>query len=173
MGEWMTSRKNEILIAIVIFAFGAWVFYVSSSIPIGSVVAVVGPKFIPEILAIIIMVMSVLLGISNLKQREHRSLDKSPTIDATKDATPKHFFINPLLRVVTLICLLSGYVFALDVLGFRISSIIFVSLLLLFKGMRSPIWLSIASVALVSFLYLLFYTLLSIPLPVGTLTGMR
>jgi putative tricarboxylic transport membrane protein len=169
----MTSRKTEILIAIVMFAFGAWVFYVSSSIAIGSVVAVVGPKFIPEILAVIIMVMSVLLGISHLMQREHQSLEKAPTINATKDATSKHFFINPVVRVVILICLLGGYVFALDVLGFRISSIIFVSLLLLFKGMHSPFWLSISSVALVSFLYLLFYMLLSIPLPVGSLTGMR
>ena len=89
------------------------------------------------------------------------------------DAAPKSFLNNPMVRIVTLVCLVSGYVFALDLLGYRISSVFFVGLLLLFKGMRSPVWVGVASLALVLSLYLLFHVLLSIPLPVGSLTDLR
>ena len=72
-----------------------------------------------------------------------------------------------------LLCLISGYVFALDLLGYRLGSVLFIGVLLLFKGMRSPVWVGVASVTLTLILYLLFHVLLSIPLPVGSLTDVR
>jgi putative tricarboxylic transport membrane protein len=168
----VNSRIIDIIIAFVMFAFGAWVLVLSGSIRLGSVVGVVGPKFFPQILATIIMFMSILLGIDSLAHWQHRSPEPAMTTPASAAAS-KSFLNNPAVRIVTLISLVSGYVFALDLLGYRISSILFVSLLLLFKGMRSPVWVGVASLALVLSLYLLFHVLLSIPLPVGSLTDLR
>lgn len=168
----MNSKIMDILVAFIMFTFGAWVFSLTGSIRSGSIVGVMGPKFIPEILAVTIMSMSVLLGISSLAQWKHRS-SEPVAINPDSEATSESFLSNPVVRVTMLIVLISGYIFALDLLGYRISSIIFVSLLLLFKGMRSPMWVGVTSVTLVLFLYILFYVLLSIPLPVGSLTDMR
>ena len=168
----MNSKIIDIVIAFIMFAFGAWVFVLSGSIRLGSVVGVVGPKFFPQVLAAIIMTMSILLGIDGLTHALHRS-PEPVAIMPPADSAPKSFLNHPVVRIVTLIFLVSGYVFALDLLGYRISSVFFVGLLLLFKGMRSPLWVGITSLVLVLSLYLLFHVLLSIPLPVGSLTDMR
>jgi putative tricarboxylic transport membrane protein len=168
----VNSRIIDIVIALVMFAFGAWVFALSGSIRLGSVVGVVGPKFFPQILAAIIMSMSILLGIDSLAHWRRRSPGPAMTTPPP-DAAPKSFLNKPVARIVTLVCLVTGYVVALDLLGYRISSVFFVGLLLLFKGMRSPVWVGVASLALVLSLYLLFHVLLSIPLPVGSLTDLR
>jgi hypothetical protein len=166
------SRVVNILIASIVFVFGAWVLYIAGSIRLGSVVGVVGPKFFPQLLAVIIMSMGALLGIGTLAHWRHGTSESVMT-KPTVDAVSKSFLSNPAVRVIMLLCLLNGYVFALDLLGYRISSIFFIGLLLLFKGMRSPVWISAVSVALVLALYLLFHVLLSIPLPVGSLTDLR
>jgi len=168
----VNSRIIDIVIAVIMFAFGAWVLVLSGSIRLGSVVGVIGPKFFPQILAVIIMSMSILLGIDSLTHLIHRSTEPVMTTP-TPDAASKSFLNTPVVRIITLICLVSGYVFALDLLGYRISSVFFVCILLLFKGMRSPVWVGVASLALVLSLYLLFHVLLSIPLPVGSLTDLR
>lgn len=168
----MTNRIIDILIAFVMFAFGAWVLALAGSIRLGSIVGVVGPKFFPQLLATIIMSMSVLLAISSWAHRQQGS-SESVTTKPASDATSERFLRIPAVRVTMLLCLVSGYVFALDLLGYRISSIFFIGLLLLFKGMRSPVLVGVTSVTLALSLYLLFHVLLSIPLPVGSLTDVR
>lgn len=170
----MTSRNVDIVIAVIMFAFGAWVLALTGSIRLGSVVGVVGPKFFPEILAAIIMSMSVLLGINGLRAKREQG-PSEPVVARSADGmtASERFLKNRAVRVSMLLCLVSGYVFALGLLGYRISSIIFISLLLLFKGMRNPLWVGITSAALALVLYVLFHMLLAIPLPVGSLTDVR
>lgn len=168
----MTGRNVDIIIACMMFAFGVWVLTLTGSIRLGSVVGVIGPKFFPQLLAAIIMSMSVLLGVHSLARRRYGS-SEPVTTNLASDATSKHFLKNPAVRVALLLSLVSGYVLALDLLGYRISSIFFISLLLLFKGMRNPVSVAFASVTLMLSLYLLFHVLLSIPLPVGSLTDVR
>jgi putative tricarboxylic transport membrane protein len=149
------------------FLFGAAVLALASSMALPNVGdASIGPHFVPMLLASIIMCMSALLAIVSL--RLHK--DAAP-LEETH--TPSALLHRPLPRVLLLLCVLVSYILALDLVGYRISTVAFMAILFVFKGMRNPVWVCAGAVLLMYALYLLFYVLLGIPLPVGTLTELR
>ncbi|MFN3746733.1 MAG: tripartite tricarboxylate transporter TctB family protein [Hyphomicrobiaceae bacterium] len=121
-----------------------------------------GPGFFPLILALIGAVLALVLLAQLLAQTDGADAIADP--DATEGLMPDR---SAVFRLMGITVLLMAAFAVLDPLGYRLTALLFVTLLLLVMGVRN--YLVIAAVALVaSFgVFHSFYYWLKVPLPLG------
>lgn len=153
-------RTGWLVAAGAFLALFAGAVYLSSKLPLLDALGP-GPGFFPLILGLLGTVLSVVLIVQ---------LARQPGGDGAAEAAggfiPDGSAISRLLGIVGL---LAAAFMMLDPLGYRLTALLFISLLLLVMGVRN--YIAIAIVALVaSFgVFHSFYYWLKVPLPLGTL----
>jgi putative tricarboxylic transport membrane protein len=153
---------------LICLALSLFLLYLTRGLPQSALVPV-GPDFYPRIVLGITAVLSVLMiVIDALSMRRKRAVTE--TAAAPQAATPKNY------KLVVLTFMVFGlYVALLPLLGYRISTFLFVATLqpLLERPRSLRAWIIVfiiaAATALVTFV--VFEDYLQVLLPRGTLTG--
>ncbi len=123
-----------------------------------------GPGFFPLILGVLGAALAALLIVRMARE------PAAAVADATGDAGPVDTLIPDraaMGRIVGIIVLLAAGILALDPIGYRLTALVFLTLMLLVLGVRNVV--AIAAVALVGSFGLFhgFYYWLKVPLPIG------
>lgn len=120
---------------------------------VGSGVNRYGPNFFPQALSALLFIASISLIVQALKGNALKNLE----------AIDKKGFIR---AVVTLIIALT-YLFVMQVVGFYISTALFLFVTMKYLGQRNNLTTLIISVSIASIVYGIFSMFLKIPLPEG------
>lgn len=154
-------RRGWFATAGAFLALFAGTIYLSLKLPLLDALGP-GPGFFPLILALLGAVLAVALIVELV--REPKGLADVPDAGAAEPLMPDG---AALFRIVGIAVLLLAAFSALDPLGYRLTALLFITLLLLVLGVRN--YLAIALVALVlSFgVFHSFYYWLKVPLPIG------
>jgi putative tricarboxylic transport membrane protein len=154
-------RSGWLVAAGVFLILFAGATYLSLKLPLLDALGP-GPGFFPLILALLGAALSVVLLAQLARQTD--GADAVSDSDATEGFIPDR---SASFRLVGIIALMMAAFATLDPLGYRLTALLFVTLLLLVMGVRN--YLVIAAVALVaSFgVFHSFYYWLKVPLPLG------
>jgi hypothetical protein len=130
--------------ALIIFLFGAAVFYVAGDFPAAA-------ALFPRAVAGIMMLAGIVIGI-----RATVSPKPATALEFDRDAT---------IRIGVVIGLTLLYVAGVRFLGYVTASVIFIPVTAWFLGVRKPVLLAATTVIFVSVIAYLFRSVFSIPLP--------
>jgi putative tricarboxylic transport membrane protein len=120
-----------------------------------------GPGFFPLILALLGGALAVAL-IAQLARDP-----QAPTGEPLPDPEPFVPDGGAIFRIVGIIVLLLAAFTALDPLGYRLTSFIFIVLMLLVLGVRNYLAIALVALALSFGVFHSFYYWLKVPLPIG------
>ncbi|MDF2821061.1 MAG: hypothetical protein K0R15_1502 [Clostridiales bacterium] len=143
-------RKGNLISAIIFIIIGIYVLIEVSTFPNLGGEQVTGPEFFPKILAIVLIVLSLILFISTILDKENRETGLFNAL-ATK-------------TYITMFSLLA-YVLLMGILGFIIPTIVFLIGMIRLCGMKSIPRIAIVSILATFVIYGVFQLLLAVPLP--------
>ncbi len=153
-------RRGWFVAAGVFLALFAGTAFLSFKLPLLDALGP-GPGFFPLILALLGGALAVAL-IAQL------ALDpQAPTGEPQPDAEPFMPDQGALFRIVGIIFLLLAAFTALDPLGYRLTSFVFIVLMLLVLGVRNYLAIGLVALALSFGVFHSFYYWLKVPLPIG------
>ena len=150
-------KRADVTVALILTGLAAFVLLEAGRLSFGSM-RVPRTAFFPVILATLLLILSlILLG---------RALRGAPT-----GRGPERIEAEGWYRIGATLATLVGFALALERLGFLLSTLLLMVLLL--RAIESLSWPRVLAVALVTSLvaYALFGWLLGIPLPAGILAG--
>ena len=152
-------KRGWIAASSIFFVLFAGAAYMASKLALLDVLGP-GPGFFPLILGILGAVLAVLLIDRTVRA-------PASTIGEDGDGAELIPDRAAMGRIISIIVLLVATILALDPIGYRLTSLVFITLVLLALGIRDI--LAIAAVALVgSFgVFHSFYYWLKVPLPIG------
>lgn len=151
----MTFRRVERFVALAFLLFSGVYVAGALSLPMGSVRRA-GPGFVPLMIGIFLAGVSLVYGIQVFRE--------------TKPAEEKRKVLGPgkeNFRVGAVISLFALYSVALVSLGFSLSSILLLLILLSLFGMRGGKKIVVISILMAGGAYFLFVAILGLPLPRG------
>ena len=149
----MTDKKNNIRTSILFLAFGAFVFYEASAIPL-VMKNDVGSAFFPKVISGAMMVVAVIRLVMALREKEGEA--------KASDSDLKGGW-----ETILLLCV---YVLAFQPVGFILDTIVFLFLEMLVltpKEKRSLPLLGGLSIVVPLIIYTLFVYVINTPLPKG------
>ena len=146
----MNSKTINISVGITLSILSiAIILYAEQYVGIGN--NRYGPNFFPQALAVMLFIASVSLIFQAVRGNEMKNIE----------SINKQGFIRATITLVITI----GYLFLMQVLGFYISTAIFLFVTIRYLGQKNY-WLNIiVSIAVASIVYAIFQFFLKIPLP--------
>jgi len=154
-------RRGWLVAAGTFLVLFAGTIYLSSKLPLLDALGP-GPGFFPLILALLGVVLSLALLVQLVRQPD--AAVGAPDPDASEDLVPDR---SAMFRIVGIIVLLLAAFTALDPLGYRLTALVFITLLLLVLGVRNYIAIALVALALSFGVFHSFYYWLKVPLPIG------
>ena len=143
-------RKGNIVVSIIMLILGGFVLYTTSTFPETSG-NVVGPGFFPSIVAIGLLILGIVLFIQNtVIKSENREVE---------------FFGKDNMKSYLIMLITLVYLIGMSFVGFLVSSIIYLTILMIMYGIGSKVKAVINSAVIVGIVYVVFNNLLSVPLP--------
>ena len=158
----MTEKKKDLVSSIIVLGFAGILYQAASGLPTrNSVSKVLNTGFYPQMLAIILAVLSVLLLISSLAKK-------------TTDTDSETFFKNrgALSLFLLTLFLLVLFPLGMESLGFVVTCFLFVlTMIFLLSGKdhRNIVISIIVALGITLLTYGVFKSLLGIPFPTGIL----
>jgi putative tricarboxylic transport membrane protein len=152
-------KKGELIVGTVISVIGIWVAIDSYAMGLQTI-SNPGPGFLPFVLGILLFALAIPICIRSLEPR---------MVTAKKDTSVKNLSI--LIKITIVVASLSGYLVALDTVGFPITAFLFLFILFWMGYPRKWLFISGMSIALVAFAWVIFGHLLQTPFPMGFLGG--
>jgi len=150
-------RNKETLLASVLLIFGVVFFVAVARFPDTAMrYRAISPSFFPNLLAGAMVVLSVFLGVEGWRGAPARIFDIK--------AEPRD-----VVRAVLLVGILIAFLFLLKVLGFAITAFIFTGSVQLLLGEKRILRVALFSLTVTALLYIVFVTLLRVPLPYGAI----
>lgn len=143
--------KRDTILSIILLLFCAIVFITSQQMP-------PGPKFFPEILSLILAVLSLILLFSSLKGKS-----------IVKNNNNKENTIN-WKKFITIVAATFLYIFFIETIGYIISTFGLIILISWVLGYKNKVSLVIISLIVTMVLYSFFALVFNIPLPKGLLS---
>jgi len=171
------DQKRDLITSIVFFIFGIAVIMASRSIPAKNVGGDIGSAFLPELIAGVIIFLSIILLAKTIMHIKNNNPQKANKVNIQKntetDKNVQGFAGNR--AVFTSFINLCVYVALFKPVGFILSSILFLVLQMGIMTEDSKVtprkivlWGIISTVTAV-LVYLIFYEIFSMPLPMGIL----
>lgn len=145
----------NVLFLVLVLIFSVGYTYSAFAIPFGTVRSP-GASFIPRIVGVMAVIISAILLAEDLRKKPSGE-------DAEKAAYP--------LRVLWFIVAFIGYVLIFQPVGYVISTVLFTFVLCMVMGNKW--WVSAAIGLGTGVAFYILFTLLSVPLPLGVLTGLK
>ena len=147
--------RSNIAVAAVLLALAAYIFLAAGTLPFGTM-RVPQTAFFPKTLAVLLGIFSLILLARSLAGREAlRGGEKIET--------------KGWIRIAVTLATLAGFAFALEHLGFLLTT--FLLMIVLLRAIEAQKWRKVVVVALATALisYAIFSWLLGVPLPAGLL----
>lgn len=154
-------RRGWFAAAGAFLALFAATIYLSLKLPLLDALGP-GPGFFPLILALLGGVLAVVLMV-NLARESQGSADAFET-DASEPFMPDG---AAMFRMAGIAVLLLAAFSAIDPLGYRLTALIFITLVLLVLGIRNYVVIALVALALSFGVFHSFYYWLKVPLPIG------
>ncbi|HEX9265290.1 MAG TPA: tripartite tricarboxylate transporter TctB family protein [Candidatus Binatia bacterium] len=148
-------KRSDIAASVILIGLAVFVLFESRNLPFGSM-RVPQTGFFPATLAILLLIFSVILLAQCFLNIE--------TVRAADRIAEEGW-----VRIGATLATMAGFAFALERLGFLLST--FVLMILLLRAIESQSWPKVVAIALATAVvaYAIFGWLLGIPLPVGAL----
>jgi len=148
-------KKGNIFISILCILISMYVLTATRKFPnIGK--GVPGPSFFPNVLAGLLVFLSILLLIITFMKKENRA------VSLYNKNTAKVY-----ITMLLIICYLAG----IKIFGLLLSTPFMLFILINFYGMKSYVKNILISIFITSVVYSVFQIFLKVPLPTGTLLG--
>lgn len=161
---------SNIIIGIILIIFSAFYYFSTSEFPPPSKTENLGPAFFPTLLAASLAILSLLLILTSFFFRREPGKEKGGAVIQGAERLEEDSFSaddvsNKFLFGTIAMSFL--YVGVLSILGFLISTPLFLIILIRVLGYEKWVNNLAASVGLTAALYLLFATALGVALPAG------
>lgn len=143
----------ELIIALFILLSSSFLLFETTKFP-ATRIASIGPEYWPQIILTGMVILSFLLIIKILRSKEFKYYNKM-------NLPNRHNFWITVAAVFL-------YTKFLPILGFPVTSLLFIMMMLWVLKIRKWQWLSFYSLSLTLGLIMLFPKLMSVPLPRGT-----
>ena len=147
-------KKEDLYSSLFFFLFGGAFIIGSLSYPTRDRYGP-GPGFFPLLLGVLFSALSLLLFVGSVARKEEDKKEGGSQL--------------PILRPVLYLCVLFGFYFLFEQLGFILTLFFFMTGVLFLFGRRSIRFSLSISVLATFFAYIIFVKLLSVPLPPGIL----
>lgn len=154
-------RRGWLATAGAFLALFAGTIYLSLKLPLLDALGP-GPGFFPLILALLGAALAVALIVE--LAREPQGTANAPDAEAVEPFVPDG---AAMFRMVGIAVLLLAAFSALDPLGYRLTALLFITLLLLVLGVRNVLAIAVVALALSFGVFHSFYYWLKVPLPIG------
>lgn len=151
-----TVKKYNVFAAMLFIAIGIYVIQYSNRFD-DYINETPGPGFWPRMLGVLLIVVSSLLLLTTLFSKKEVA------------AHLLDFKSKGLQQVVKLFGVMVLFGMGLNYVGFILSSLIFVVLVMWVMGVRSPLKLTITSLSITTSIYVIFAVALGLIIPKGTL----
>ncbi len=161
---------SNIIIGVILLVFSAFYFYSTSEFPPPSKTENLGPAFFPTLLAAALAILSLLLILTSFFFRDVSGKEKGGAVIQGAERLEEDSFSADDVSYKFLfgtIVLSFLYVGVLSILGFLVSTPLFLIILIRVLGYEKWVNNLAASVGLTAALYLLFATALGVALPAG------
>lgn len=138
-------QKNKLISLLcpaAFFLFGIYIYISALSFRSSD-------KTFPKLIAVLIIVISIVDFIVELRRAEHK--------DRFKDVR--------FVRLLLSIALMFAYVFLLKKIGFFLDTVLLTSLAMLLLDYEKPKWIPVYSISISGVVYIIFGILLKVPLP--------
>ena len=145
-------KKADISVGIGLIIASAWIFWYANGYR-KATIYYYGPNFFPQLLAITMSLCAIILILNAIRGK---SLERSDQIQL------KGFF-----RLVIAIAICISYLFLMQVIGFAMSTVIFLYVLMVFIGHQGQVKRIFSSIAVALIVWAIFRYFLIIPLPTG------
>ena len=145
-------KKADIGVGIGLIILSAWIFWYASAYS-KATIYYYGPNFFPQILSIAMSVCAIILI---LKASRGRTLPQTERIH-----------LRGFARMLIAIAICIGYLFLMQVIGFAMSTGVFLFVLMMFIGQKGLLKRVTSSVVVSLIVWAIFRYFLIIPLPTG------
>lgn len=146
-------KRADLLISVIFFVMGTWVLWQATMLPQFSVFGP-GPDFMPNVLGVLLLILSSLLFVSTVRKAAAAGESLMPDRQG-------------LYRIVVVVVALFLYTALLDAVGYLVLTFAY-SLLMLAALGKYRWYVSLALAAVITFtFYWSFVTLLGVPAPKG------
>lgn len=145
----MKTESRDIFVSIIILIFSISAFLYSNNF---STNVFYGPDFFPKLITVFMMVLGGYMLVTSLIHRR-------------KSTVSFEFNKQTVIKIAVFILLMAGYFFLFFVVGFIISSIVFLLLAQWIFGVKNKITIIAVSILVPIALYLFFTQLFNIPIP--------
>lgn len=145
-------KKADICTGIGLIIFSTWIFWYANAYS-KAAIYYYGPNFFPQAIAIAMSICAIILILKAIKGK---SLETSDRIQ-----------LKGFIRMVIAIAICIGYLFLMQVIGFAMSTSVFLYVLMMFIGQQGLMKRIYSSVAVSLIVWAIFRYFLIIPLPTG------
>jgi len=142
------------IFSAILIVIGLFFYYLTFNFPQGSLTKSVGPASIPRIWIFTLLIFSIWQLINTMRKPEEQ-IKKDPE--------------QKIGLVVVFVAMMVLYLIIINVVGYFISTLLFLICGILILSYRKYVFIIASSAGFVLFAYLFFYKMLQIPLPLGTL----
>ena len=148
-------KKADIGVGIGLLILSVWVFLKSNTYR-QTVIYIYGPNFFPQLLSIIMSICAIILII---RAFQGKALSQKDRIDS-----------QGFIRMIISIAMCIGYLLVMQVIGFTMSTCVFLFILMFFLHHKGWINRTIVCIAVSLIVWVIFRYLLVIPIPTGMLS---
>ena len=164
-----TKAFSNLIASLVLIAFEVWAWLQTNNIKTAKKAAV-QPSTFPRIMIIGMAVFTVILLIQSLMKLSNMKPD-DPL--AEKAETMNLFRDKGVLAALVVILLCVGYVYLFKSLGYVVVSFLLCAIIMWMIGLRSPVKLILISLLVPLGMWLIFYKMLQVNIPMGWLQFLR
>ena len=164
-----TKAFSNLIASLVLIAFEVWAWLQTNNIKTAKKAAV-QPSTFPRIMIIGMAVFTVILLIQSLLKLGSMKAD-DPL--AEKAETMNLFRDKGVLAALFVVLLCIGYVYFFKSLGYVVVSFLLCGIIMWIIGLRSPVKLILISLLVPLGMWLIFYKMLQVNIPMGWLQFLR
>ncbi|MBQ5523506.1 MAG: tripartite tricarboxylate transporter TctB family protein [Oscillospiraceae bacterium] len=164
-----TKAFSNLIASLVLIAFEVWAWLQTNNIKTAKKAAV-QPSTFPRIMIIGMAVFTVILLIQSLMKLSNMKPD-DPL--AEKAETMNLFRDKGVLAALIVVLLCVGYVYFFKSLGYVVVSFLLCAIIMWMIGLRNPVKLILISLLVPLGMWLIFYKMLQVNIPMGWLQFLK
>ena len=164
-----TKAFSNLIASLVLVAFEIWAWLQTNNIKTAKKAAV-QPSTFPRIMIICMAVFTVILLIQSLMKLSNMKPD-DPL--AEKAETMNLFRGKGVLAALIVVLLCVGYVYFFKSLGYVVVSFLLCAIIMWMIGLRNPVKLILISLLVPLGMWLIFYKMLQVNIPMGWLQFLK
>ena len=164
-----TKAFSNLIASLVLIAFEVWAWLQTNNIKTAKKAAV-QPSTFPRIMIIGMAVFTVILLIQSLMKLSNMKPDD---LLAEKAETMNLFRDKGVLAALIVVLLCVGYVYFFKSLGYVVVSFLLCAIIMWMIGLRNPVKLILISLLVPLGMWLIFYKMLQVNIPMGWLQFLK